>query len=253
MNREEKRVRLASIVERMKERYPAAVCALEYEGDPWRLLVMGRLSAQCTDARVNIVCKDLFAKYPNAEAMASGNLAEIEEIVKPCGLYHVKAENILDASRLLVETYHGALPDTMEELLTFPGVGRKIANLLLGDVFGKPAVVCDTHCIRICGRLGMYPEKEKDPAKIEKILTTLIAPEEGSDFCHRIVWFGREVCTARAPKCEGCPLADLCERHRRESGDTDISVSERKNKTAVAPKPAKKDETPPSDGKRESR
>ena len=286
MNREEKRNRLASIVERMKERYPDAVCALEYEGDPWRLLVMGRLSAQCTDARVNIVCKDLFAKYPNAEAMASGNLAEIEEIVKPCGLYHVKAENILDASRLLVETYHGALPDTMEELLTFPGVGRKIANLLLGDVFGKPAVVCDTHCIRICGRLGMYPEKEKDPAKIEKILTALIAPEEGSDFCHRIVWFGREVCTARAPKCEGCPLADLCEKHRRESGGADISASERKNKSAApshaaqnkipsplsaaresdilsaprktkdttaTPTPANKEKTPPSDGKRERR
>lgn len=231
MRREEKKERLAAIVARLKEVYPDAVCALEYEGDPWRLLVMGRLSAQCTDARVNVVCKELFTKYPDAAAMAAGNLAEIEEIVKPCGLYRVKAENIRDASRLLVDEYGGNLPDTMEALLTFPGVGRKIANLLLGDVFRKPAVVCDTHCIRICGRLGMYPEKEKNPEKIEKILTALIVPEEGSDFCHRIVWFGRETCTARAPKCDGCPLADLCEKHRRESA-ADKAVGDTKKRKA---------------------
>ncbi len=230
MTREEKKARLGAIVARLKEVYPDATCALEYEGDPWRLLVMGRLSAQCTDARVNIVCKELFAKYPNAEVMAAGNPAEIEEIVKPCGLYRVKAENIRDASRLLVDGYGGELPDTMEELLTFPGVGRKIANLLLGDVFGKPAVVCDTHCIRICGRFGMYPEKEKNPEKIEKILTALIDPAEGSDFCHRIVWFGRETCTARAPKCDGCPLADLCEKHRKESEKKKAGAPPRKNR-----------------------
>lgn len=230
MTREEKKARLGAIVARLKEVYPDATCALEYEGDPWRLLVMGRLSAQCTDARVNIVCKELFAKYPNAEAMAAGNLAEIEEIVKPCGLYRVKAENIRDASRLLVDGYGGELPDTMKELLAFPGVGRKIANLLLGDVFGKPAVVCDTHCIRICGRFGMYPEKEKNPEKIEKILTALIDPAEGSDFCHRIVWFGRETCTARAPKCDGCPLADLCEKHRKESEKKKAGETPRKNR-----------------------
>ena len=230
MTREEKKVRLGAIVARLKEVYPDATCALEYEGDPWRLLVMGRLSAQCTDARVNIVYKELFAKYPNAKAMAAGNPAEIEEIVKPCGLYRVKAENIRDASRLLVDGYGGELPDTMEELLTFPGVGRKIANLLLGDVFGKPAVVCDTHCIRICGRFGMYPEKEKNPEKIEKILTALIDPAEGSDFCHRIVWFGRETCTARAPKCDGCPLADLCEKHRKESEKKKAGETPRKNR-----------------------
>lgn len=230
MTREEKKARLGAIVARLKEVYPDATCALEYEGDPWRLLVMGRLSAQCTDARVNIVCKELFAKYPNAEAMAAGNPTEIEEIVKPCGLYRVKAENIRDASRLLVDGYGGELPDTMEELLTFPGVGRKIANLLLGDVFGKPAVVCDTHCIRICGRFGMYPEKEKNPEKIEKILTALIDPAEGSDFCHRIVWFGRETCTARAPKCDGCPLADLCEKHRKESEKKKAGETPRKNR-----------------------
>ena len=230
MTREEKKARLGAIVARLKEVYPDATCALEYEGDPWRLLVMGRLSAQCTDARVNIVCKELFAKYPNAKVMAAGNLAEIEEIVKPCGLYRVKAKNIRDASRLLVDGYGGALPDTMEELLTFPGVGRKIANLLLGDVFGKPAVVCDTHCIRICGRFGMYPEKEKNPEKIEKILTALIDPAEGSDFCHRIVWFGRETCTARTPKCGGCPLADLCEKHRKESEKKEAGETPRKNR-----------------------
>ena len=230
MTREEKKARLGAIVARLKEVYPDATCALEYEGDPWRLLVMGRLSAQCTDARVNIVCKELFAKYPNAKAMAAGNPAEIEEIVKPCGLYRVKAENIRDASRLLVDGYGGELPDTMEELLTFPGVGRKIANLLLGDVFGKPAVVCDTHCIRICGRFGMYPEKEKNPEKIEKILTALIDPAEGSDFCHRIVWFGRETCTARAPKCTACPLADLCEKHRKESEKKKAGETPRKNR-----------------------
>ena len=209
MTREEKKVRLGAIVARLKEVYPDATCALEYEGDPWRLLVMGRLSAQCTDARVNIVCKELFAKYPNAEAMAAGNPAEIEEIVKPCGLYRVKAENIRDASRLLVDGYGGELPDTMEELLTFPGV---------------------THCIRICGRFGMYPEKEKNPEKIEKILTALIDPAEGSDFCHRIVWFGRETCTARAPKCDGCPLADLCEKHRKESEKKKAGETPRKNR-----------------------
>lgn len=210
MTKTEKKRRLSLIVERLKEIYPEAECALQYGGDPWKLLVMGRLSAQCTDARVNIVCEELFARFPTAEAMADGDIREIEEIVKPCGLYRMKADSIKAASRMLIEDFGGALPDTMDELLRFPGVGRKIANLLLGDVFGKEAIVCDTHCIRICGRLGMYPEKEKDPTKIEKILRELIDIKEGSDFCHRIVLFGRETCTARSPMCEGCPLADLC-------------------------------------------
>ena len=214
----EKKERLALIVERLKEIYPDAECALHYGGDPWRLLVMGRLSAQCTDARVNIVAEELFSAFPTPEAMAYGDIAEIERIVKPCGLYRMKAANIKDASRLLVEKYGGRLPDTMEELLEFAGVGRKIANLLLGDVFGKPAIVCDTHCIRICGRLGMYPESEKNPEKIEKILRSLMDVGEGSDFCHRIVFFGREVCTARSPLCEECPLSDLCEHGRGKNG-----------------------------------
>lgn len=220
MTKAEKRERLSLIVERLKEIYPEAECALHYGGDPWKLLVMGRLSAQCTDARVNIVCEELFDKFPNAEAMAYGDLSEIEEIVKPCGLYRMKADNIREASRMLLTDFGGELPDNMDDLLKLPGVGRKIANLLLGDVFGKEAIVCDTHCIRICGRLGMYPEKEKDPTKIEKILRELIDMKEGSDFCHRIVLFGRETCTARSPMCESCPISDLCLKWERENGKT---------------------------------
>lgn len=213
MNSKEKKERLARIVERLKLVYPEATCALEYGGDPWRLLVMGRLSAQCTDARVNIVCRELFSVFPNAEAMANGDIREIERIVKPCGLYKMKAKNIKDASAMLVNEFGGRLPSQMDELLKLPGVGRKIANLIIGDVFALPAVVCDTHCIRICGRLGMYPESLKSPEKIEKILTSLIDSSEGPDFCHRIVNFGREVCTARSPSCESCPLSDLCEKN----------------------------------------
>ena len=216
MTKKEKKERLKAIVARLKEIYPNAECALEYGGDPWKLLVMGRLSAQCTDARVNIVSRELFARFPTAESMANGDIEDIEKIVKPCGLYHTKAASIKEASLMLIEKYNGILPDTMEELLEFPGVGRKIANLLLGDIFGKDAVVTDTHCIRICGRLGMYPETLKDPCKVEKILTELIELGEGSDFCHRIVWFGRETCIARSPKCQSCPLADLCQRKIKE-------------------------------------
>jgi endonuclease-3 len=217
-------MRMGQIVERLKEVYPDAVCALEWGGqyggeredllrESWKLLVMGRLSAQCTDARVNIVCKDLFARFPTVQDMAEGELSEIEAIVRPCGLYRTKAQNIKDACRILVEDYGGIVPDEMDELLTLPGVGRKIANLLLGDIYKKGGVVTDTHCIRICGRLGFYDESIKEPLKVERILTPLIAPEEQSDFCHRIVQFGRDTCSARAPACEGCPLADLCRHH----------------------------------------
>nr|MBE6544523.1 endonuclease III [Oscillospiraceae bacterium] len=218
MTKAEKKKRLSLIVERLKEIYPEAECALHYGGDPWKLLVMGRLSAQCTDARVNIVCEELFKRFPDAESMANGDIREIEEIIKPCGLYRMKADNIKAASEMLITDFGGSLPDNMDDLLKLPGVGRKIANLLLGDVFGKEAIVCDTHCIRICGRLGMYPEKEKDPTKIEKILRELIYLKEGSDFCHRIVLFGRETCTARSPMCEDCPLADLCLKREKENG-----------------------------------
>lgn len=218
MTKAEKKKRLSLIVERLKEIYPEAECALHYGGDPWKLLVMGRLSAQCTDARVNIVCEELFKRFPDAESMANGDIREIEDIIKPCGLYRMKADNIKAASEMLITDFGGSLPDNMDDLLKLPGVGRKIANLLLGDVFGKEAIVCDTHCIRICGRLGMYHEKEKDPTRIEKILRELIDLKEGSDFCHRIVLFGRETCTARSPMCQSCPLADLCLKREKENG-----------------------------------
>ncbi len=218
MTKAEKRIRLAKIVTRLKEIYPEAECALHYNGDPWKLLVMGRLSAQCTDARVNIVCEELFKRFPDAAAMAEGDIAEIEELVKPCGLYRMKADSIKAASKMLIEDFGGELPQDMENLLKLPGVGRKIANLLLGDIFGKEAIVCDTHCIRICGRLGMYPESQKDPTKIEGILRGLIDMKEGSDFCHRIVLFGREICTARSPRCHECPLGDLCLKREKENG-----------------------------------
>lgn len=218
MTKAEKRRRLAEVVEGLKAVYPDAACSLEYEGDAWRLLVMGRLSAQCTDARVNIVCRELFEKYPTAEALATADITDVERIITPCGLYRMKARSIIDASEMLVRDFGGTLPDTMDALLTLPGVGRKIANMLLGDIYGKPAVVCDTHCMRICARLGFYPEGLRDPVKIEKILLDLIDPAEGSDFCHRLVLFGRDICMARGPLCSECPIGELCEKRRKEVG-----------------------------------
>lgn len=193
-----------SIVEALEELYPDATCALEYEGDPWRLLVMGRLSAQCTDARVNSVCRELFSVYPTCEAMANADLPTLEKLVFSCGVYKVKAANIRDFSRMILESFDGRVPDTMEALLTLPGVGRKIANLILGDIYKKPAIVADTHCIRIANRLGLADSH--DPHKVELSLIPLISAESSSDFCHRIVWFGREYCMARGPRCEECPL-----------------------------------------------
>ena len=210
MTKKEKKEKIAKIVEALKVVYPEAKCSLEYEGDAWKLLIMGRLSAQCTDARVNIVCRELFAKFPNAAALAEAPYEEIEEIIKPCGLFRVKAQSIKDASIRLVRDYGGVLPDTMEELLKFEGVGRKVANLLLGDLFNKPAIVADTHCMRICGRFGMYREGMKDPYKTEKILGELIEPAEQSDFCHRMVLFGRDYCRAQSPKCDTCPIKNIC-------------------------------------------
>ena len=214
-NKKEKRERMAAIVRELEKIYPESVCALEYGGEPWRLLVMARLSAQCTDARVNIVCRELFAEYPTVYALADAPLSRIEELVRPCGLFRTKAESIKASCQILAEQYGGRVPDTMEELLALPGVGRKIANLLLGDVYGKPAVVTDTHCIRICGRLGMYPADLKDPKRVEMILVQLIEPEAQSDFCHRIVQFGRDVCTARSPRCGECPIRALCSHGNR--------------------------------------
>ncbi len=211
-----KRERLALIVAELERIYPQSVCALEYGGEPWKLLVMGRLSAQCTDARVNIVCRELFAEFLTCSDLADAPIERIEEIVRPCGLFRTKAANIKSACAMLRDEYGGVLPDTMDELLRFDGVGRKIANLLLGDVYKKPAVVADTHCIRICGRLGMYPETLKDPYKVELVLSELLEAQKQSDFCHRIVQFGRDVCTARSPKCGECPLSQLC-KHKNKA------------------------------------
>ena len=211
MTKKQKRERMSRIVEQLKEIYPDATCALQWEGEPWRLLVMGMLSAQCTDARVNLVCEELFRVYPTACDLANAPIEEIEGYIRSCGLYHTKAKNAKAACALLVEEYGGVLPDEMDDLLRFPGVGRKVANLLLGDVYHKGGIVADTHCIRICGRFGMYPETQKDPLKVERTMDELIERAEQSDFCHRIVQFGRDTCSARSPQCPTCPLRELCE------------------------------------------
>ncbi len=220
MSRESKKSkieRMAQIVAELEKIYPESFCALEYDNDPWRLLVMGRLSAQCTDARVNIVCKELFAHFPDCNSLADAPIEKIEEIVRPCGLYRTKAKSIKEASAMLRDEFGGVLPDNMDDLLRLSGVGRKIANLLLGDIYKKPAIVADTHCIRICGRLGFYPETLKDPYKVELILSEITAPEKQSDFCHRIVQFGRDVCSARSPKCAECPLSKYCKKYQNEN------------------------------------
>ena len=218
MTKKEKRARLSAIADRLCEVYPESRCALEYGGDGWRLLVMARLSAQCTDARVNIVCRDLFSRFPTARDMAEAELEEIAEIVKPCGLYRMKAESIKAASRMLVEEFGGELPREMDELLRLPGVGRKIANMLVGDIYGKSAVVCDTHMMRIMGRIGFYDEGLRDAIKVEKILRALINDADGSDLCHRAVILGREICDARSPRCGECPLSDICRYNTRGKG-----------------------------------
>ncbi len=208
---------MAKIVEALEGIYPDAVCALEHGGEPWRLMVMARLSAQCTDARVNEVCKELFARFPTLDALADAPLEDIADIVRPCGLWQTKSKNIKDECIMVRDRFGGVVPDNMDDLLTLPGVGRKIANLLLGDIYGKPAIVADTHCIRICGRFGMYDTDLKDAHKVEKIMTKLVAPEKQSDFCHRIVQFGRDVCMARSPMCHDCPLAPLCEYSKKQT------------------------------------
>ncbi len=204
LSKEEKINRAAEVVATLEKKYPSSVCALQYEGDPWKLLVMGRLSAQCTDARVNIVCEELFRRFPDAESMAGAPVDEIERLIFSCGVYKVKAQNIKEFSAIICERFGGHIPDNMEELLTLPGIGRKIANLILGDIYHKPAIVADTHCIRISNRLGLC--ESKMPEKVEKTLSGIVEPEKQSDFCHRLVMFGREVCSARNPACNGCPF-----------------------------------------------
>lgn len=207
-----KKQRALEIIEKLKKEYPVAECTLEYD-EAWKLLVEVRLAAQCTDARVNIVVKDLYAKFPTVEALAKADVAEIEEIVKPCGLGHSKARDISACMKVIHEKYNGHVPDDFDKLLALPGVGRKSANLIMGDIFGKPAIVTDTHCIRICNRLGLV-DNVKDPKKVEMALWKIIPPEEGSDFCHRLVHHGRAVCTARTnPYCDKCCLHDVCKRN----------------------------------------
>ena len=199
--------RVNLIIERLEQVYPDAVCSLEYK-KPHELMIAGRLSAQCTDARVNIVTKQLFSEFKTIEDFAKADVSRIEEIIKPCGLYKTKARSIVAMCRQIIDNFNGEIPDTIEELTTLTGIGRKTANLIMGDVFHKPAVVTDTHCIRICGRLGLT--ENKDPAKVETDLKKILPPDKSSDFCHRLVLFGREYCKARGERCSECPLLDLC-------------------------------------------
>ena len=197
------------VIERLREEYPDAECTLDYD-QAWKLLIGVRLAAQCTDDRVNIVVEKLYEKFPDVDALADADVAEIEEIVRPCGLGKSKARDISACMKILKEQYGGQIPKTFDELLKLPGVGRKSANLIMGDVFGEPAIVTDTHCIRLVNRIGLV-DGIKEPKKVEMELWKIIPPEEGSDFCHRLVYHGREVCTARTkPHCDRCCLADIC-------------------------------------------
>ncbi len=206
-----KKQRAAIIIERLREAYPDATCTLEYD-EAWKLLVEVRLAAQCTDARVNIVVQDLYAKYPTVAELAEAKPEDVEAIVRPCGLGRSKAKDICACMKVLHEQYQDNVPDDFDALLALPGVGRKSANLIMGDVFGKPAIVTDTHCIRLVNRMGLV-DGEKDPKKVEMALWKIIPPEEGSDLCHRLVYHGRDVCSARTkPHCDVCCLQDICKK-----------------------------------------
>ena len=199
------------VIERLKEEYPDADCTLDYD-QAWKLLVSVRLAAQCTDARVNVVVEDLYARYPDVDALAEADVEDIEAIVRPCGLGKSKARDISACMKILRDQYGGRVPDDFKALLALPGVGRKSANLIMGDVFGKPAIVTDTHCIRLTNRMGLV-DGVKDPKKVEMALWEIIPPEEGNSFCHRLVYHGREVCTARTtPFCGRCCVADVCKK-----------------------------------------
>lgn len=213
----EKEILAREIIRLLKEEYPIAECTLDYD-QAWKLLVSVRLAAQCTDARVNVVVERLYEKYPDVDALAAAEVEDIEEIVRPCGLGHSKARDISACMKILKEEYGGQVPRDFQALLKLPGVGRKSANLIMGDVFGEPAIVTDTHCIRLVNRMGLV-DGTKDPKKVEMALWKIIPPEEGNDFCHRLVMHGREVCTARtAPHCDRCCLSGLCPRCGVETG-----------------------------------
>lgn len=206
-----KKQRALEVIERLKKEYPDADCTLDYD-EAWKLLVSVRLAAQCTDARVNVVVEGLFEKYPNVAALADAAVEDIEEIVRPCGLGKSKARDISACMKMLRDEYGGKVPEDFDALLKLPGVGRKSANLIMGDVFGKPAIVTDTHCIRLVNRIGLV-DGIKEPKKVEMALWKIIPAEEGSDFCHRLVFHGRDVCTARTkPDCEKCCLKDICQK-----------------------------------------
>ena len=200
---------IRAIIEKLKETYPDALCSLDYEKD-YELLFSVRLAAQCTDARVNMVTPALFARFPTLQSIAEASVDEVGEYVHSCGFWRAKARDIVAAAQQLLERFNGKVPDNMDDLLTLPGVGRKTANLILGDIYGQEGYVCDTHCIRITGKLGIT-DGSKDPLKVEQQLRKVIPPEESNNFCHRMVLFGREWCTARSPRCEECPLKHLCD------------------------------------------
>ena len=211
MNIDEKKKLALEVIARLKQAYPDAACSLDYN-EAWKLLVSVRLAAQCTDARVNMIVPKLYEKFPDVNALADAPVEEIEEIVRPCGLGKSKARDIHKCMKMLVEEYFGQVPVDFDKLLILPGVGRKSANLIMGDVFGRPAIVTDTHCIRLTNRMGLV-DGIKEPAKVEKELWKIIPPEEGSDLCHRLVYHGREICTARTkPYCDRCCLADVCKK-----------------------------------------
>lgn len=197
----------SAVVEALEKLYPDAVCSLNYK-DAFQLLIATRLSAQCTDARVNLVTPSLFARFPDAESMALADINEVEDLIKSCGLYKTKARDLINISKRITADFGGRVPDTIEKLTTLPGVGRKTANLVCGDIYKKPAVVCDTHFIRLCNRLGLV--KTKDPLKVEREMIKLLPPEKSSDFCHRAVLFGRDICTARKTYCDKCPIESIC-------------------------------------------
>ena len=200
------------IIERLKKEYPDAGCSLEYS-EAWKLLVSVRLAAQCTDARVNVVVQGLYAHYPDVNALADAPVEELEKLVRPCGLGNSKARDISACMRMLRDKYNGQIPEDFDKLMELPGVGRKSANLIMGDVFGRPAIVTDTHCIRLVNRMGLV-DGIKEPKKVEMELWKLIPPEEGNDFCHRLVEHGRAVCTARTkPYCDKCCLKDICAKN----------------------------------------